>query len=146
MKKLLVICLLLVFLVGCGTSSREIAIVQNGQFYEFDFTVGEMVNSNWQNVEWEVIDGNVFVSGDIDNEDLRQTFTLEFSVNTRDSSFDFERLFIDGVEADDFSAMMILTIMSLTTTLAIEGDEHFDSLIAEESENPNDSPIEAEEE
>jgi len=119
MKKMLVLILALLFL-ACSSLPKEIGIVQNGQFDEFDFTVKQMVQSNWENPLWKVVDGKVIVSGDLENEGEKTNYALEFSVNTQEKNFEFNRLFIDGEEADDFSTMMIITIMALTTAIALD--------------------------
>jgi len=121
MKKLLVLFSVLLFL-ACSSLPKEISIVQNGQFDEFDFTVKQMVQSNWENPLWKVVDGKVVVSGELENEGERTNYALEFSVNTQENTFEFDRLFIDGEEADDFSTMMIITIMALTTAIALDAN------------------------
>jgi hypothetical protein len=54
----------------------------------------------------------------LENEGERTNYALEFSVDKAQNTFEFQRLFIDGEEADDFSTMMIITIMALTTAIS----------------------------
>ncbi|MCL2845247.1 MAG: hypothetical protein FWE23_07340 [Chitinivibrionia bacterium] len=119
MKKLLVF-LLMLSLLACSSVPREIRMVQDGQFDEFDFTVKQLVQTNWENPLWRVENGKVIVSGELDNEGERMNYALEFSVDKPQNTFEFERLFINGEEADDFSTMMIITIMALTTAIALD--------------------------
>jgi hypothetical protein len=56
----------------------------------------------------------------LDNEGERMNYALEFSVDKPQNTFEFERLFINGEEAADFSTMMIITIMALTTAIALD--------------------------
>jgi len=123
MKKFLILTTFFISLFfACAQESKELRIVQQGRFDDFEFTIKQMIESNWENVEWHVNDGAVSVTGELEDDGRRTKYALEFSVDTAQKSFDFESLFIDNEEADDFTTMMILTIMALTTAIALDGN------------------------
>ena len=67
MQKIFILSILtILFIVSCLGSSENIDIVKNGSFYSYpDITVGKMVNTIFEKVNWEEIiadDGNSYVN------------------------------------------------------------------------------------
>lgn len=89
MQKIFILSILtILFIVSCLGSSENINIVKNGSFYSYpDITVGKMVNTIFEKVNWEEIiadDGNSYVNMYGYTEDDDEVL-IQFRIKYRDN-------------------------------------------------------------
>ncbi|TXJ30349.1 hypothetical protein EPJ69_09765 [Brachyspira aalborgi] len=87
-KIFILLTLTILFMASCFDSSENIDIVKNGSFYSYpDITVGKMVNTIFEKVNWEEIiadDGNSYVNMYGYTEDDDEVL-IQFRIKYRDN-------------------------------------------------------------
>lgn len=87
-KIFILLTLTILFMASCFDSSENINIVKNGSFYSYpDITVGKMVNTIFEKVNWEEIiadDGNSYVNMYGYTEDDDEVL-IQFRIKYRDN-------------------------------------------------------------
>ena len=87
-KIFILLTLTILFIASCFDSSENINIVKNGSFYSYpDITVGKMVNTIFEKVNWEEIiadDGNSYVNMYGYTEDDDEVL-IQFRIKYRDN-------------------------------------------------------------
>lgn len=116
MKSSGVVCAML-FITACGTSDGTVTLVKSGMLEACpNVTVEQMVESFMGNPSWEsgTGDGNVKfvnVAGDITYADKPVRATIQFVINEKDKSFQYQAFDINEIPQDNMTAASLMEKM-----------------------------------